>query len=113
MRHPTAGRTNGAVASTAIAYTVPRRRFAKNTAGWLQPTWQLRDGEAVRQWLRMWQEQVDEEGRSVTRSFGLPTTDVEYYTYNKGNNPQGTYRIGVFDSQGHPTPPPPKLVAKT
>ena len=54
----------------------------------------------------MWQEQVDEEGRSVTRSFGLPTTDVEYYTYNKGNNPQGTYRIGVFDSQGHPTPPP-------
>ena len=39
---------------------------------------QLKDGEAVRQWLRMWQEQVDEEGRSVTRSFGLPTTDVEY-----------------------------------
>ena len=76
-------------------------------------TGQLKDGEAVRQWLRMWQEQVDEEGRSVTRSFGLPTTDVEYYTYNKGNNPQGTYRIGVFDSQGHPTPPPPKLAAKT
>ncbi|MDP6700865.1 MAG: phytanoyl-CoA dioxygenase family protein [Candidatus Latescibacteria bacterium] len=74
---------------------------------------QLGDGEAVRQWLRMWQEQVDEEGRSVTRSFGLPTTDVEYFTYNKGSNPQGTYRIGVFDSQGRPTPPPPKLAAKT
>ena len=74
---------------------------------------QCGDGEAVSQWLRMWQEQVDEEGRSVTRSFGLPTTDVEYYTYNKGGNPQGTYRVGVFDRQGYPTPPPPKLAAKT
>ena len=73
----------------------------------------LADIGAVRQWLHMWQEREDEEGRSVTRSFGLPTTDVEYYTYNKGGNPQGTYRIGVFDSQGHPTPPPPKLATKT
>ena len=74
---------------------------------------QCGDGEAVSQWLRMWQKQVDEEGRSVTRSFGLPATDVEYYTYNKGGNPQGTYRVGVFDRQGYPTPPPPKLAAKT
>ncbi len=73
---------------------------------------QLEDGGEVRKWLRMWQEEEDEEGRAVTRSFGLPTTDVEYYSYNKGGNPQGNYRIGVFDSEGRLTPPPPKLEAK-
>ena len=67
---------------------------------------QLEDGEEVRKWLRMWQEEEDEEGRAVTRSFGLPTTDVEYYSYNKGGNPQGNYRIGIFDNEGRPTTPP-------
>ena len=73
---------------------------------------QLEDGEEVRKWLRMWQEEEDEEGRAVTRSFGLPTTDVEYYSYNKGGNPQGNYRIGIFDNEGRPTPPPPRLATK-
>ena len=44
VEHPMAGRANGAVASTAIACTVPRRGFAGNTAGWLQPTWQRQPG---------------------------------------------------------------------
>ena len=73
---------------------------------------QLEDGEEVRKWLRMWQEEEDEEGRAVTRSFGLPTTDVEYYSYNKGGNPQGNYRIGIFDNEGRPTPPPPRIATK-
>jgi hypothetical protein len=72
----------------------------------------LEDGASVRKWLRMWQEQEDEEGRAVTRSFGLPTTDVEYYNYNGGGNPQGTYRIGVFDSEGRPPRPPTKLAER-
>ena len=66
-----------------------------------------------RQWLRMWQEEEDKEGRAVTRSFGVPSTDAKDYLYNRGGNPQGNYRIGVFDSEGRPTPPPPpKLKAK-
>ena len=73
---------------------------------------QLECGLEVRKWLRMWQEEEDEEGRAVTRSFGLPSTDVQYYSYNGGGNPQGNYRIGVFDSEGRPTPPPPKLETK-
>ncbi len=51
---------------------------------------QLEYGGDERRWLRMWQ---DEEGHAVTRSFGLPTTDVEYYSYNRGGNPEGNYRI--------------------
>ena len=73
---------------------------------------QLDCGEEVPKWLRMWQEEKDEDGRAVTRSFGLPTTDVQYYSYNRGNNPQGHYRIGMFDSEGRPTPPPAKLETK-
>ena len=72
---------------------------------------QLECGGDERRWLHMWQDEEDEEGHAVTRSFGLPTTDVEYYTYNRGGNPDGNYRIGVFDSEGCRTPPPPpKLV---
>ena len=73
---------------------------------------QLECGGEVRKWLRMWQEEEDEEGRAVTRSFGLPSTDVKHYSYNGGGNPQGHYRIGVFDNEGRPTPPPPKLERK-
>ena len=68
---------------------------------------QLECGGEERHWLRMWQEQKDEEGRAVTRSFGLPSTDVKDYLYNGNGNPQGNYRIGVFDSEGRRTPPPP------
>jgi len=71
---------------------------------------QLECAGAERQWLRMWQEQEDEEGRAVTRSFGFPRTYKKYFSYNRNENPQGNYRVGVFDSEGHPTPPPtPKL----
>lgn len=66
-------------------------------------------GQEVQKWLRMWQEEKDEAGHTVTRSFGLPSTDVQYYKYNGNGNPPGTYRIGQFDDQGHPPPPPPKI----
>jgi hypothetical protein len=52
----------------------------------------------------MWQAEEDEEGRPVTRSYGLPTTDVQYYSYNGNGNPQGTYRVGEFDENGQPAP---------
>ena len=61
-------------------------------------------------WLRMWQREEDREGRPVTRTFGLPSKDVQYYSYNGGGNPPGNYRIGVFDAAGRPTPPPPPKV---
>ena len=70
----------------------------------------LECGGEERTWLRMWQQEEDREGRPVTRTFGLPSTDVQYYSYNGGGNPQGNYRIGVFDSTGRPTPPPPPKV---
>jgi hypothetical protein len=34
----------------------------------------------------------------------LPTTDVQYYSYNGNGNPQGTYRVGEFDENGQPAP---------
>ena len=62
----------------------------------------LECGTETLEWLRMWQNEEDEDGRPVTRSFGLPTTDVEYYSYNRNGNPIGTYRIGEFDDNGRP-----------
>ena len=56
----------------------------------------------------MWQEEEDEEGRPVTRSFGVPSTHVKYFSYNSGGNPQGNYRVGVLDSEGLPAPAPQK-----
>ena len=64
----------------------------------------LASGADVLKWLHMWRHEEDEDGRSVTRSYGLPTTDVEYYSYNRNGNPEGTYRIGAFDERGRPTP---------
>jgi ectoine hydroxylase-related dioxygenase (phytanoyl-CoA dioxygenase family) len=64
----------------------------------------LERGDEVLQWLRMWQKEEDEEGRPVTRSFGVPTTHVAYFTYNQNGNPEGTYRIGEFDEDGLPAP---------
>jgi hypothetical protein len=59
-------------------------------------------GVEVLDWLRMWQNQEDEEGRSVTRSYGVPTTHVEFFKYNGNGNPEGTYRVGEFDQDGQP-----------
>ncbi|MCH9674107.1 MAG: hypothetical protein K0U93_21900, partial [Gammaproteobacteria bacterium] len=64
----------------------------------------LECGEQVGKWLHMWQAEEDADGQPVTRSFGVPTTDVEYYSYNRNGNAQGTYRVGVFDENGKPTP---------
>ncbi|MCB1741898.1 MAG: phytanoyl-CoA dioxygenase family protein [Gammaproteobacteria bacterium] len=62
----------------------------------------IEDGEQVRKWLHMWQAQEDEDGQPVTRSFGVPTTHVKYYSYNGNGNPEGICRIGDFDAQGLP-----------
>ena len=64
----------------------------------------LECGAGVLKWLRMWQTEEDEDGYPITRSFGLPSTDVEYYSYNRNGNPKGTYRIGEFDQSGRPAP---------
>lgn len=64
----------------------------------------LDSGAEVLKWLHMWQNEEDEDGRAVTRSFGLPTTDVAHYSYNRNGNPNGTYRIGEFDQDGQPAP---------
>ena len=66
----------------------------------------LGDGADIVKCLRMWQEQTDEEGRAVTRSFGVPTTHVQHFRYNYRGNAAGTYRIGVFDEEGLPSPRP-------
>lgn len=65
-------------------------------------------------WLQMWVHEEDEFGLKVTRSYGLPTTDVKNYAYNQAwlyDNPEkfaGTprkhFRVGVFDSYGRPVP---------
>ena len=67
-----------------------------NTSGLLEC------GGGVLKWLHMWQKEEDEDGRPITRSFGLPSTDVEYYSYNRNGNPKGTYLIGEFDDNGRP-----------
>lgn len=64
----------------------------------------LERGADVLEWLRMWQNEEDEDGRPITRSFGVPSTDVEYYSYNRNGNPKGTYLIGEFDHNGRPAP---------
>ncbi len=58
---------------------------------------QLEGGGEVRKWLRMWQEEEDEQGLAVTRSFGFPTTYHKHFSYNWNGNPEGNCRVGVFD----------------
>ncbi|MEM7252186.1 MAG: phytanoyl-CoA dioxygenase family protein [Pseudomonadota bacterium] len=65
---------------------------------------QLQVGDDVCRWVHMWQAQEDEDGQPVTRGFGVPTTHVQYFTFNGNGNPQGTYRIGEFDAAGRPLP---------
>ena len=67
--------------------------------------------EAAKKWLHMWQAEEDEDGRRVARSYGFPLSDQQYYKYNSVGNPPGHYRIGVFDSDGRPPAPPPKVDA--
>ena len=62
----------------------------------------LEQGTDVLQWLHMLQNEEDEDGNPVTRSFGVPTTHVQYFTYNGNGNPKGTYRVGEFDENGLP-----------
>jgi hypothetical protein len=64
----------------------------------------LVDGSLVRKCLHMWQNEVDENDMPVTRSFGVPTTDVALYSFNRNGNTPGTYRVGEFDEQGKPNP---------
>ncbi len=64
----------------------------------------LERGADVLKWLRMWQHEEDEDGNPVTRGYGVPTTDVAYYSYNRNGNPEGTYRIGDFGQDGRPVP---------
>lgn len=68
-----------------------------------ETTGQLESGAQVRRWLHMWRAQEDEDGRPVTRSFGVPTTAVDDYSYNRNGNPEGrTCRVGEFDDGGRP-----------
>lgn len=66
----------------------------------------LEDGEAVLHWLHMWQHEQDEDGNPVTRSFGVPTTDVDYFTYNhnRAGVADGPTRVGEFEESGRPVP---------
>ena len=62
----------------------------------------LSEGENVLKWLSMWQNSEDKQGNLVTRSFGVPTTHVRYFSYNSNGNTEGTYRVGEFNENGEP-----------
>lgn len=64
----------------------------------------LTDGADIIKWLHMWQNEEDEDGQPVTRSFGVPSTHVAYFKYNGNGNPEGTYLVGEFDENGLPMP---------
>ncbi|MEE2933004.1 MAG: phytanoyl-CoA dioxygenase family protein [Pseudomonadota bacterium] len=59
-------------------------------------------GAEIAKWMDMWQNQIDEDGNPVTRSYGLPTTHVQYFRYNGNGNEEGTCRIGEFNKDGLP-----------
>ena len=63
---------------------------------------QLECGGQERKWLRMWQQQEDEQGRAVTRGFGFPKAIKKHFSYNSNGNPPGSCRVGVFDAEGLP-----------
>ena len=60
------------------------------------------NGPEIKKWMNMWQNQIDEDGNPVTRSYGLPTTHVQYFRYNGNGNQEGKCRIGYFDENGLP-----------
>ena len=63
---------------------------------------ELEEGEQVLKWLHMWQHEEDADGNTVTRSYGMPTTHVQYFRYNGNGNEPGAYRVGLFDDEGKP-----------
>ena len=90
-------------AAPALAEGAPEHRWlTPDELEELQAAESLESGERVIAWVRMWQAEEDEDGRPVTRGFGVPTTDVDHYSYNRNGNPQGVYRVGEFDDQGLP-----------
>ena len=94
----------------ASPLTQPSDQYAWMTADQLEEAHlagQLMDGADILKWLQMWQNEEDEDGRPVTRSFGVPTTHVAYFKYNGNGNPDGTYIVGRFDEDGVPLPADP------
>ena len=94
----------------ASPLTQPSDQYAWMTADQLEEAHlagQLMDGADTLKWLQMWQNEEDEDGRPVTRSFGVPTTHVAYFKYNGNGNPDGTYIVGRFDEDGVPLPADP------
>ena len=63
---------------------------------------QIFKGLEIAKWADMWQNQKDEDGNPVTRSYGLPTKHVQYFRYNGNGNQEGTCRIGEFNEDGLP-----------
>lgn len=90
--------------SVSVADGVAHRWVTSDELAALTDEGRVRDGEEVCAWLHMWQNEVDEDGNAVTRSYGVPTTDVQYYVYNRTGEQQGTYRVGQFDDEGMPLP---------
>ena len=86
--------------SASVADGVAHRWVTSDELADLTDEGLVRDGEEVCAWLHMWQNEVDEDGNAVTRSYGVPTTDVQYYVYNRTGEQQGTYRVGKFDDEG-------------
>ncbi len=80
----------------------PHRWLSAAEVDSLTESGHLASGEQVAQWLNMWQSQVDEHGNPVTRSYGVPTTHVQYFSYNRAGNLGDTYRVGEFDPEGLP-----------
>ena len=89
----------------ALAEAAPEFRWmAVEELVELEEAGSLEFGADVLRWVHMWQAEEDENGVAVTRSFGVPTTHVQYFSYNGNGNPQGTYRVGEFDENGLPAP---------
>jgi ectoine hydroxylase-related dioxygenase (phytanoyl-CoA dioxygenase family) len=84
--------------------SVPHHWMSEDELDEAHTTGKLESGGRVHKWLHMWRAEEDEHGQPVTRSFGVPTTDVQYYSFNRNGNRAGTYRVGEFDDEGRPTP---------
>ena len=59
-------------------------------------------------WIRMWTREEDGDGRPVTRGYGVSSQPGQAaFAYNSGGNPEGVFRVGVFqDGAVFPVPPP-------
>ena len=81
---------------------------------------QLASPEVV-QWVRMWQEQTDEDGLAVRRTYGYRGEYGRYFSHLNPGNPvygegdtahAGMHVIGEHDEEGLPLRGPDKLPAK-